>query len=130
MLQYYSFRTGDPGPLSSSGLLSLRVVFSGDLMRVLLIATALAALSLGGCCLSLGGCEVPLATARTDWDGLVAPAEKTSDPPKSQSRQPRDAYTSATLGNSWRDDEAQQQLDDARLKRKLIICDSCVGTHN
>jgi hypothetical protein len=99
-------------------------------MKVLLIATALAALSLGGCCLSLGGCEVPLATARTDWDGLAAPTEQTSDRAKSQGKQPKDAYTSATLGNSWKDDDAQQQLDDARLKRKLIICDGCAGTHN
>jgi hypothetical protein len=107
-------------------------------MKVLLIATALAALSLGGCCLSVGGCDVPLSTAstaRTDWDGLgpdpgsSAPTEKTSDRTKSQRKQPKDAYTSATYGNSWKDDDAQLQLDDARLKRKLIICDSCVAAH-
>jgi hypothetical protein len=105
-------------------------------MKILLIATALAALSLGGCCLSPSGCEVPLAAAGTNWDGLgqnpesSAPTEKTSDRAKSRGKQPKDAYTSATLGNSWQDDEAQQQLDDARLRRKLIICDSCVAAHN
>ena len=105
-------------------------------MKILLIATALAALSLGGCCLSLGGCDVPLATARTDWDGLAqdagssAPTEKTSDRTKSQGKQRKDAYTSATVGNSWKDDDAQLQLDDTRLKKKLIICDGCAATHN
>jgi hypothetical protein len=105
-------------------------------MKVLLIATALAALSLGGCCLSLGGCDVPLATARTDWDGLgqdpgsPAPPEKTSDRTKSQGKQRKDAYTSATVGNSWKDDGAQLEQDDARVKRKLIICDGCAAAHN
>ncbi|HLG85294.1 MAG TPA: hypothetical protein VKY22_30210 [Bradyrhizobium sp.] len=110
--------------------------FRVDLIKVFLIATALAALSLGGCCLSLGGCEVPLATATTNWDGLgqdpgsPAPTEKTSDRTRSQGRQPKDAYTSATVGSSWKDDDAQLQMDDARVKKKLIICDGCGAAHN
>lgn len=137
MLQYCSFRNGYSEQLSGLGrLVVLLSAFSVDPMKVLLIATALAALSLGGCCLFLGGCEVPLAAANTNWDGLTpdagpsTPSEKTSDRGKSQSKQPKDAYTSATVGNSWKDDDAQLQLDDARLKRKLIICDSCVAAHN
>ena len=106
-------------------------------MKVLLIATALAALPLGGCCLSVGGCEVPLATATTttDWDGLgqapasSAPIDITSDRTRSQRRQAKDAYTSPSSGN-WQDDDAQQQLDDARVKKKLVICDGCAVSHN
>ena len=107
-------------------------------MKVLLIVTALAALPLGGCCLSLGGCEVPLATAATttDWDGLgqrpgpSAPVDLTSDRTRSKVRQPKDAYTSTTTGNSWQDDDAQLQIDDARVKKKLIICEGCAVAHN
>ncbi len=106
-------------------------------MKILLIATALAALPLGGCCFSLGGCEVPLATASTatNWDGLMdapassAPAEKTSDRTRSPRKQPTDAYSSTTVGSSWKDDDAQLQQDDARLKKKLVICDGCAA-HN
>ncbi|HZV05000.1 MAG TPA: hypothetical protein VE999_07965 [Gemmataceae bacterium] len=107
-------------------------------MKAILIAAALAALPLGGCCLSVGGCEVPLATAATapDWDGLgpapasSAPTDITSDRTRSKGRQPKDAYTSTTTGNSWKDDDAQLQMDDARVKKKLIICDGCAVAHN
>ena len=107
-------------------------------MKAILIAAALAALPLGGCCLSLGGCDVPLATATstTNWDGLgqapgsSAPTDITSDRTRSQRRQPKDAYTSTTTGNSWQNDDAQLQMDDARVKKKLIICDGCAVAHN
>ena len=107
-------------------------------MKVLLIATALAALPLGGCCLSLGGCEVPLSTAATstDWDGLgqapgpSAPTVITPDRTRRQARQANDDYTSVTTGNAWKDDQARLEADDARLKKKLVICDGCAGTRN
>lgn len=107
-------------------------------MKAILIVAALAALPLGGCCLSLGGCEVPLATAAatTDWDGLgqapgtSAPTNIAPDRTRSQARQPRDAYSSTTTGNSWKDEDAQLQLDDAKVKKKLIICDGCAVAHN
>jgi hypothetical protein len=107
-------------------------------MKALLIATVLAALPLGGCCLSLGGCDVPLAAARTDWDGLLreenpppsAPTKKISGRMKSQSEQTIDDYAGPPAGGSWKDYEARQKLDDARLKQKLIICDGCAVSRN
>jgi hypothetical protein len=107
-------------------------------MRALSIAAVLAALTLGGCCLSLSGCNAPLATARTDWDGLVpprdgtpsAPTEKTSGRAKSPGEPPKTAYTGTTSGNSWQDDDARLQLDDTRVKQKLIICEGCAVSHN
>ncbi len=107
-------------------------------MKAILIAGALAALPLGGCCLSPSGCEVPLATAATttDWDGLgqppgsSAPTDITSDRTRSQRRQPKDTYTGTTTGNSWQDDDAQLQMDDARVRKKLIICDGCAVPRN
>jgi hypothetical protein len=106
-------------------------------MKALSVAAVLAALTLGGCCLSFGGCDAPLATARTDWDGLGRPgkedppssAPKTSGRTKSQGEQPKTTYT-GSVGSSWKDDDARLQLDDARLKQKLIICDGCAASRN
>jgi hypothetical protein len=111
-----------------------------DYMKVLSIAAVLATLTLGGCCLSFSGCEAPLATARSDWDGLVppraedapssAPTEKTSGRANSQGEQSKTAYSGSTTGSSWKDDDARLQMDDARLKQKLIICDGCAVPRN
>jgi hypothetical protein len=109
-------------------------------MKALSIAAALFAMTLSGCCLSFSGCDAPLATARTDWDGLVppraedapssTPTEKSWGRAKSQGQQSKNTYTGATVGNSWQDDDGRLQLDDARLKQKLIICDGCAASHN
>jgi hypothetical protein len=59
-----------------------------------------------------------------------APTEKTSGRAKSQGEQSKTAYTGNTTGSSWKDDDARLQMDDARLKRKLIICDGCAAPRN
>jgi hypothetical protein len=107
--------------LSSGGIIrigraeigTLLRILRVDYMKALSIAAVLAALTLGGCCLSFSGCEAPLATARSDWDGLVppraadapssAPTEKTSGRAKSQGEQSKTAYPApprAVLGKT------------------------------
>src|SRR6516225_9173076 len=98
-------------------------------------AALLLALSLGGCCLSTSGCIAPQPTALTDWDGLGQPPKEAAAPaaPKQQvnkrakDQETKPASNSAKVANSWEDEEARQQADDARLKRKLIICQNCAA---
>jgi hypothetical protein len=59
-----------------------------------------------------------------------APTEKTSGRANSQGEQSKTAYSGSTTGSSWKDDDARLQMDDARLKQKLIICDGCAVPRN
>ena len=108
-------------------------------MKSLCAVVFLAALPLGGCCLIGTGCNAPVAAARTDGDGLNQPAleETPSEPPKqrissrvrSQGQQPKSQDNLATA-DSWQDEQAREQSDDIRLKRKLIICQGCAMPNN
>jgi hypothetical protein len=93
-------------------------------------------LSLGGCCLSETGCQVATPATGTDWDGLGAsPSE--SEPAASQARVrlkkaiikgPIEAASgSPKLQNkdSWEQQQAIDQAEEARLTRKLMICRNC-----
>jgi hypothetical protein len=121
----------------------------GAFMKSLWIAVFLAALPLGGCCLFQSGCNAPIATARTDWEGLDQPAvqeprsavpkqrsssrvKSQAEPskwqdPKSQDSKSQDTKSqdNASTEDSWQEEEARQQSDDLRLKRRLIICQGC-----
>jgi hypothetical protein len=98
---------------------------------VLLLVT----LSLGGCCLSGTGCNTPIETATTmpASDGLgqppaadspsPAPKQRVSSRRKSQGAEPNPVYGNSNAGDNFED-------DDARLKRKLIICQGCAVSGN
>jgi hypothetical protein len=98
---------------------------------VLLLAT----LSLGGCCLSGSGCNAPIEAATTmpNPDGLAQPpaAEPPSPAPKqrvSSRRKSQGNEPSAMYGNSDAGDNVED--DEARLRRKLIICQGCAVSGN
>ena len=104
-------------------------------MKTICAALLLVALSLGGCCLSGSGCNAPQPTALTNWDdGLDQPPEEAAVPaaPKqhvdkrAKAQKAKSASENANSANSWEAKEDQQAAaDDARLKRKLIICQNC-----
>ena len=97
-------------------------------MKAAFAGLLLASLSLGGCCLSGSACNAPMAaaTGRTDLDGLGPPpaADPASAAPTQQRLSSRTrsrgggtapAYDTMNAGDNFED-------DDARLRRKLIIC--------
>jgi hypothetical protein len=111
---------------------------------------AAAALTLSNCCLSSNGCNAPLAAATAPaptgapepaWDGLGAVPGPDGDEaapvqPRKPTRRRADAgvdamsaqSSSGYRGNmSWEDEQASDRAEDARLKRKLIICRDCSG---
>jgi hypothetical protein len=124
-------------------------------MLILRCAVLLAAaLTLSNCCLSSSGCSGPVAltaapapgaagpvAAAPAWDGLNDQAAADDDatvdvtPPKKPSRHAKatasiDAMSSQSTTGSrgkvdWAEEQAANQADDARLKRKLIICNNC-----
>jgi hypothetical protein len=111
--------------------------------HALLIAVAL---MLGSCCLS-GNCYAPMADTATGIaaeapDGLALvpadepEAEVPAKPKKyAQRRKDVDALGDASASARNRGDAYEQQLavdkaDEARLKRKLIICQNCSSSGN
>ena len=106
-------------------------------MKTICAALLLVALSLGGCCLSGSGCNAPQPTALTNWDdGLDQPPEEAAAPAarkqhvdkRAKAQKAKPASDSANSANSWQDEENQRAADDARLKRKLMICQNCAVT--
>jgi hypothetical protein len=59
----------------------------------------------------------------------VAPRQRISSRVKSQSQQTKSQDNLATA-DSWQEEDARQQSDDLRLKRKLIICQGCAVPGN
>jgi hypothetical protein len=106
------------------------------------IAFLVAALMLANCCASGSGCA-PAAGTPVAWDGLgPAPTEEAQSPearPKPQARAKREIAVgpldvAATGQNSrfqprdeWERQQAADQADDAKLKRKLMICRTCLS---
>jgi hypothetical protein len=103
------------------------------------------AIALGGCCISGNGCYAPVAGAGAPiaWDGLgTAPtdvAEASEDQPKRKTRPKREIIV-GPLGDvaaapnsrrqaseSWAQQEAADQADEARLKKQLRICSNCLS---
>jgi len=99
------------------------------------VACAFAAITLAGCCASGTTCEAPIAASNVAWDGLspapddIAPARKktVSRPrnevaPQPKAEPPTDNKHQAK--NVW-DTEVEDRADDARLAKKLKICNGC-----
>lgn len=106
------------------------------------IAFLVVAPMLANCCASGSGCA-PAAGTPVAWDGLgpaptedaqplelrpkqharakreiiVGPLDAAADEPSSKG-QPRD---------SWEQEQAADQADEVRLKRKLMICSNCLA---
>jgi hypothetical protein len=106
------------------------------------IAFLAAALMLAGCCALGNGCA-PESGAPIAWDGLdSAPATDTQpvEPqPKKHARAKREIIVgpldaAATEQNRkvqpkdrWEQEQAADQADEMRLKRKLMICRNCLA---
>lgn len=106
------------------------------------IAFLVAALMLAGCCALGNGCAPETGTP-TAWDGLgSAPADDTQpvEPqPKKHVRAKREfiagpldaAATERTNKvrprDQWEQEQAAEQDDEIRLKRKLVICRTCLA---
>jgi hypothetical protein len=105
------------------------------------IALLTTALTLANCCASGNGCA-PVSGAAIAWDGLgTAPTENTQSDkpaPKRHGRSSREIIigpldASAVEPNSkvppkseWEQQQAAEQADEVRLRRKLVICRDCV----
>jgi hypothetical protein len=106
------------------------------------IAFLVAALMLADCCALGSGCA-PQTGAPTAWDGLgSAPTDDTQtvEPqPKKHVRPKREtivgpldaAATEQTNKvqpkDQWKQEQAADQDDEMRLKRKLVICRTCLA---
>ena len=106
------------------------------------IAFLVAALMLANCCALGNGCA-PAAGSPVAWDGLgSAPTDDTQLlelRPKQHARAKREIIlgpleaAAAELNSkgqpkdSWEQQQAADQADEARLKRKLMICRTCLA---
>jgi hypothetical protein len=102
------------------------------------IALLAAALMLTNCCASGNGCA-PVAGSPVAWEGLgTAPTEVAQPPePRKPARTKREIIVgplgAAPSGqdnkvqptDQWEQQQAADQDDEARLKRKLVICRGC-----
>ena len=97
-----------------------------------------AALTLANCCALGNGC-VPTGGAPVAWDGLGTAADEDTQPlepqPKQHARKKREIPIEAAAAepnskvqpkDSWVQRQAADQVEEARLKRKLVICRSCL----
>jgi hypothetical protein len=114
----------------------------------------IAGLMLGGCCLS-GNCYAPVANsapaagptgvATTSAPDGLGPALADDEPqadvpakPKKTAQRRRDTVVgeseassaSRYRGDTYDQQEAADRADEARLKRKLIICQNCATSGN
>jgi hypothetical protein len=104
------------------------------------IAFLAVALLLANCCALGNGCA-PAAGAPIAWDGLgTAPTDDTQ-PAEPQPRKPARAKREIIVGpldapaagqnsrarpkDNWEEQQAADQDDEAKLKRKLMICQNC-----
>jgi hypothetical protein len=105
------------------------------------IAFLVAALMLANCCALGNGCA-PAAGSPVAWDGFGSAPMDDTQPlelrPKQHARAKREIIlgpldAAATEPNSklqpkdsWEQQQAADQADEARLKRKLVICRTCL----
>jgi hypothetical protein len=106
------------------------------------IAFLVAALMLANCCALGNGCA-PESGAPVAWDGLgPAPANDTQ-PVELRPKKPARAKREIILGpldaaaaepnskvqpkDSWEQQQDADQADEVRLKRKLMICSTCLA---
>jgi hypothetical protein len=103
------------------------------------VAFLVAALMLANCCASGSGCA-PAAGTPVAWDGLGPAPTEEAQPlelrPKQQARAKREIAgpldVAATEQNhlfqprdKWEQEQAADQANEAKLKRKLMICRDC-----
>jgi hypothetical protein len=96
----------------------------------------IAAFSLANCCALGTGC-VPAAGTAAAWDGLDAAPIEDARPvdlqPTQHARKKRMSETAlaepsgkSRRGDSWGEQQTADQIEEAKLKRKLTICQSCL----
>ncbi len=106
------------------------------------VAFLKAALMLANCCALGNGC-VPAAGSPVAWDGLGAAPTDDTQPLELRPKQHARAKGEVILGSpdaaaaepnsrgqpkdSWEQQQAADQADEARLKRKLMICRTCLA---
>jgi hypothetical protein len=106
------------------------------------IAFIVAALTLANCCVSGTTCA-PVAGGPVAWDGLGTPptedVQPAEAPPRQHARAGREIIVGplgapaserngkAQLKDAWEQEQAADQADDAKLKRKLMICRTCLA---
>ena len=99
-----------------------------------------AALALANCCAFGNGC-VPVSGTPVAWDGLGPAPTDDAQPLEIRPKQPRakreiivgplnaaatEQNRSVQPKDQWEQQQAADQDDEARLKRKLMICRSCL----
>lgn len=105
------------------------------------IAFLVAALTLANCCALGSGCA-PESGAPVAWDGLGSPPTDDTQPveprPKKHARAKREttvhpADAAVTAQNKiepkdqWEQQQAADQVEEVKLKRKLMICRTCLS---
>ena len=104
------------------------------------IVFLLAALTLANCCALGNGCT-PASGAPIAWDGLGSAPTDNAGPVEPPARKHARARREIIIGpleaaaaeqtskaqpkDRWQQEQAADQNDEARLKRKLMICSSC-----
>ena len=97
------------------------------------VAFVFAALALAGCCAFGTTCDVPTAGPHAAWDGLgpvsnddARPA-KVSRPRAASARSTSDVQGESSLQtrDNWEQQEAVNKADEARLSKKMMICNGC-----
>jgi hypothetical protein len=136
----YIYFQGFPGQIEKHGAqrlrlsaLSKRLRSVGTLMghctmRIRCTAVIILSLSPGGCCVSGNGCQVAAPATGTDWDGLSpSPSENEGAVSHPRVRPLKAAATRPKLQSNdpWEQQQAIDQADEARLRRKLMICRDC-----
>ncbi len=106
------------------------------------IGFLVAALMLANCCAVGNGCA-PESGAPIAWDGLGPAPTDDTHPREPQPKKPKRAKREIIVGplnaaaaepiskvlpkDSWEQQRAADQADEVRLKRKLVICRTCLA---
>ena len=134
-------RCGDAGVLVSGRHLAPHcLTVKATMMIAKCIAFLAAALMLANCCALGSGCA-PAAGSPVAWDGLGPAPTDDAQPLEIRPKQPRakreiivgplnaaatEQNRSVQPKDQWEQQQAADQDDEARLKRKLMICRSCL----
>jgi hypothetical protein len=113
------------------------VIYCRDRTEIMskFIAFAFFAIALSGCCVFGTSCYAPVTGSQTRWDGLDEPQQddtlkKTPRPKKEMASaaqtkgDARVVYRPQTK-EEWEQQAAADRADEARLTKKLKICNGC-----
>jgi hypothetical protein len=96
------------------------------------IACAFVAIALSGCCVSGTGCYAPVAGPQAGWDGLDEPQQDDAPPHRkkeiaaaAQSKADAQVVSRPQTKEEWERQAAADRADEARLTKKLKICNGC-----